>query len=136
MNPAWLAGCAHASVFLALRSIAWADGTLDADEREMIIAVAGRLGLQVDRSALSAWIDAGEAQDVDLGALKMEDQFGVRLVLSEAIELGWADGDYGSDERAAVAEWARELGVGADELAALESEVEERRARSAADPWA
>ena len=52
MNPAWLAGCAHASVFLALRSIAWADGTLDADEREMIIAVAGRLGLQVDRSAL------------------------------------------------------------------------------------
>ena len=82
MSPLWLRMSSAAPVLEALRAIAWADGTLDAAERELVVGVVRRLGVSVDDPTLHAWLGEGAGEGPSAEALAQEDHFGLHLISS------------------------------------------------------
>jgi len=134
-SPSWLRQSSAAPVLEALRAVAWADGSLDAAERELVVGVVRRLGVDVADATLHAWLDQGGGDGPSPESLAEEDHFGLHLILSTAVRLGMIDGDYSEAERARVAAWAQAWGFSASDLAEIEAEVTAELAQPA-DPFA
>jgi uncharacterized membrane protein YebE (DUF533 family) len=133
--PTWLRQSSAAPVLEALRAVAWADGSLDSAERDLVVGVVRRLGVEVSDAVLHAWLDEGAGDGPSTESLMEEDHFGLHLILSTAIRLGLIDGDYSADERARVAGWAEAWGFSAADLAEIEAEITDELAQPA-DPFA
>lgn len=97
-------------VFLALAAIAWADGTLDADEADAIVRAAVDAGLELDEiesieAATKTRIELGA---IDLSNLKREDRV---LVYAIACWIARLDGRVTTEESDALGGLAERLGV-------------------------
>lgn len=97
-------------VFLALASIAWADGRLDADEADAIVRAAVEAGLELEEIAA---IEVATRDKLTLGpiersALSREDRV---FVYAIACWIARLDGRVTDDESEALRALAEKLGV-------------------------
>ena len=127
--PDWLAASPHAALLEALRAVAWADGDLDETEQQMVVALVARLGLQPSEGALRVWLS--QPVGADAKGLVETDRFNCVFILSQALELALADGDYSASERERIEGWATAWSITKEELATIEEEV--RRALAPQD---
>jgi uncharacterized membrane protein YebE (DUF533 family) len=138
-QPDWLRRSPHATLLRSLRLMAWADGVLVQDERDAVLALATRLGVEAGEPVLLDWLEeppddgggGGEGEEAVPGEV---DPFDRRFLLAQALRLAWGDGDCDPEERSRVERWAEAWGVGAKELAVIEAEV--RAELSDPDPFA
>jgi uncharacterized membrane protein YebE (DUF533 family) len=97
-------------VFVALAAIAWADGTLDADEADAIVRAAADEGLPIEEIAE---IEEATKNKVDLGVidragLSKEDRL---FVYAVACWIARMDGAVTSAESDALAQLGERLGI-------------------------
>jgi uncharacterized membrane protein YebE (DUF533 family) len=97
-------------IFIGLAAIAWADGTLDADEADAIVRAAVESGLELDEIAE---IEKATATKVDVGVIdragmSKDDRLFVYAIARWIAEL---DGRVTDDETAALAELGEKLGI-------------------------
>lgn len=107
-------------VFVALAAVAWADGTLDADEADAIVRAAVDCGLELDEieeieAATKTKLDVGE---IDRAALSKEDRL---FVYAVACWIARLDGRVTDDEAAALSAIGDRLGVPERPRAAAEA---------------
>lgn len=97
-------------VFVALAAVAWADGTLDADEADAIVRAAVEEGLSLEEIAE---IEEATKNKVDLGVvdragLSKEDRL---FVYAVACWIARMDGQVTAEENKALAQLGERLGI-------------------------
>jgi uncharacterized membrane protein YebE (DUF533 family) len=118
--PSWLAVSEHAPLLQGLHALAWADGTLDPAERELLGSLVSKLGLVPTHAELEAWL----VSTPDLDAVNgINDVFDRQLLLFEAIRLARTDGSFDDSERELIQSWAKNWGFSGDDMASLDAEV-------------
>ncbi len=91
------------------------DGIVVGREAATLGALRGEMGIGAEKS------DAGA--DVSSLAAAFADRRSKIVVLLELVGLGYSDTSFSGTERSLVSDVAREMGVGADDLARIESWV-------------
>ncbi len=97
-QPDWLRRSPHATLLRSLGLMAWADGVLVQDERDAVLALATRLGVEAGEPVLLDWLEeppddgggGGEGEEAVPGEV---DPFDRRFLLAQALRLAWGDGD-------------------------------------------
>ena len=97
-------------IFIGLAAIAWADGTLDADEADAIVRAAVEAGLELDEIAE---IEKATATKVDVGVIdragmSKEERLFVYAIARWIAEI---DGRVTDEETVALAELGEKLGI-------------------------
>ena len=97
-------------VFLALASIGWADGQLDAEEADAIVRLAAEEGLELEEIAEieEATKDPASARNLDLSTLPEADRLFVYAVATWMTRL---DGSTSSAEKAGLERLGASLGL-------------------------
>ncbi len=116
-------------VFLALAAIGWADGDLDAEEADAIVAAALDAGYALEEVAA---LDAATRQrprlaELDFRALSAADR---AFTFSVAVWVSALDGDRSLAEREVLEELGAALGLDAEAQAAADARIVEVAART------
>ncbi len=100
----------HKDVFIALAAVAWADGTLDADEADAIVRAAVDEGLELDEIAA---IEKATSQKVTLGAIDQSSMSKVDRLFVYAVArwIAELDGRVTDEESSTLAELGTKLGI-------------------------
>jgi uncharacterized tellurite resistance protein B-like protein len=116
------------AIVKALVPVAWADGTFDEPERQMMAALLDAYGAGADeRANLLAYASTRRTlDDIDVQDLSAGDR---RLVLSHAVLLTYADGKQSAEESAILKALSQKLRIPDDEARAV-IEAGSQRARS------
>lgn len=125
--PAFLAAADDGPLVYALACVAWADGALGPEERGALGELVDRLGIEVSREDLAAFLAVPPDPEVVVAAVT--DEMVRRFVLYEAFLLAIADGEAAAGEEALVARWAAAWGVGPAELVSLREEATQNARR-------
>jgi tellurite resistance protein len=118
----------HIDEFALVRSlvpVAWADGTFEAQEKEMLRALMDAYGASPEQQReLEAYASERRTLDeIDLQALSAGDR---RLLLQHAVVLTFADGKQATEEVAILAELATRLRIPQDEATSVIAEATAR----------
>lgn len=116
------------AILESLVSVAWADGTFDAKEKELLEGLLEAFGATPeeaqevrDYAAQKRGLD-----DVPLTELSYEDR---RVLLQHAVLLSWVDGEQHETEKAFLKELRKKLNIPDDEAGPLEEQATERAKR-------
>lgn len=109
----------------ALIPIAWADGSFEAKEKEMLEALLDAYqASDAQKTALREYAQEKRTlDDIDLQELSASDR---RVLLQHAVLLSYADGHQHADETKIIVELGAKLRIPADEAKAIIVEAEAR----------
>lgn len=112
----------------SLVAVAWADGRMDNEERDVIDALSAAFQLSSeDAKALRAYAAIPRTMnDLPLSQLSDADR---RQVLQHAVIITFVDGEQSDKERAVLQQLIDQLGIGADEAAEIIKGAEKRAQR-------
>ncbi|MEO0323246.1 MAG: hypothetical protein AAF447_09830 [Myxococcota bacterium] len=115
--------------FLALAAIGWADGDLDAEEADAIVAAAldAGYGLEEVTELEAATKEPPVVAELDFGALSPADR---AFTFSVAVWVSALDGDRSPDEVRVLGELGAALGLDEDARAAADARIVEVAART------
>lgn len=116
------------AIVQSLVSVAWADGTFEKREREMLEGLLQAFGASEDESKeLRSYAEQKRSlDDVPLTELSADDR---RVLLQHAVVLTWVDGDQAAAEKSFLGELRQRLNVPEDEAKPLMDAAEERAKR-------
>lgn len=116
------------SILESLVSVAWADGTFDQKEQELLEGLLEAFGAS-DEEAEQLRVYAKEKrtlEDVPLTELSFDDR---RALLQHAVLLSWVDGDQHESEKTFLEQLRGKLNIPDDEAAPLIDQATERAQR-------
>ncbi len=118
----------HADELAIVRSlvpVAWADGTFETTEKEMLSALLDAYGAsESERTEMLAYASEKRGlDDIDLQELSAGDR---RLLLQHAVLMTFADGKQAAEEVAILAELAKRLRIPDDEAKTVVAGATER----------
>ncbi len=118
----------HADELAIVRSlvpVAWADGTFETTEKEMLSALLDAYGAnEAERNEMLAYASEKRGlDDIDLQDLSAGDR---RLLLQHAVIMTFADGKQAAEEVAILAELAKRLRIPEDEAKTVIAGATER----------
>lgn len=118
------------AIVKSLISIAWVDGSVAAEETEVIEALLQAFGAsETEAAELREYAKSPRTlDDVPLTDLSADDR---RVLLQHAIFLSFVDGEESAVEREAIAKLATKLRIPEDEAASLRAIAEDRVKRLA-----
>lgn len=118
------------AIVKSLISIAWVDGSVAAEETEVIEALLQAFGAsETEAAELREYAKTPRTlDDVPLTDLSADDR---RVLLQHAIFLSFVDGEESAVEREAIAKLATKLRIPEDEAASLRAIAEDRVKRLA-----
>ena len=116
------------AIVQSLVSVAWADGTFEQREREMLEGLLQAFGASEDEAKeLRSYAEQKRSlDDVPLTELSADDR---RVLLQHAVVLTWVDGEQAAAEKTFLAELRQRLNVPTDEAEPLMMAAEERAKR-------
>lgn len=116
------------AIIKSLISIAWADGTVAAEETEVIEALLQAFGAsETEAEELREYARTPRSIDeIPLTDLSADDR---RVVLQHAVFLSFVDGEQSASEKDAIHRLAAKLRIPEDEAASLRAAAEERAKR-------
>jgi uncharacterized tellurite resistance protein B-like protein len=117
------------AIVKALVPIAWADGTFDDPEKQMIAALLDAYGaVESERQSVLAYAaERRTLEDIDVQDLSAGDR---RLVLNHAVLMTYADGRQSAEESRILGELAKKLRIPDDEARAVIEAGAERAKKS------
>ncbi|AKV01465.1 hypothetical protein AKJ09_08128 [Labilithrix luteola] len=109
----------------ALIPIAWADGSFEEQEKEMLEALLDAYqASEAQKSALREYAkEKRTLDDIDLQELSASDR---RVLLQHAVLLSYADGHQHADETKIIADLGTKLRIPADEAKSIVADAEAR----------
>jgi tellurite resistance protein len=106
------------AILESLVSVAWADGTFDAKERELLEGLLEAFGASEDEAKeVREYAEQKRTlEDVPLTELSFEDR---RALLQHAVLLSWVDGEQHETEKAFLEQLRHKLNIPEEEAAPL-----------------
>lgn len=120
------------AIVKSLVSVAWADGTFEKAESEMLDGLLDAYGAtDVERSSLRDYAKEQRGlEDIPIQDLSADDR---RILLQHAVLLSFADGDQAPAEAQFLRDLAARLNLPSDESTALLKDAEARARRHLSD---
>lgn len=111
-------------LFRALAFIAWSDDRIAPEERQAMMSLCDALDLPgPEREVCLSYLE--ERPTLEGLGRELTDPVEARFVVTQALVMAWADGEFSSIEQDDVARLAAELGIPEDELHDIQADVEE-----------
>jgi tellurite resistance protein len=121
----------NSAIVKSLVSVAWADGSFGAPEREMLEALLVAFDASEEESkSLRDYAETKRTLDDVGNELERLSDNDLRALVQHAVLLTFIDGEQDPKEKAFVSELARYVGIGDEEASALISQAETRAKRN------